>query len=67
MHQPEFWVEWKAPFGSVVSVSCLESETDKEVCVHLHDHESHNGPSHKSSSSTGSLFYSAELVIMWNE
>ena len=38
-------------FGSVVSVSCLESETGVEVCVDLHDHGNHNRPSHKSCSS----------------
>ena len=39
----------------------------------LHDHRNHNSPSHKSCSSIiGSLFYSAELkivffLVMWDE
>ena len=46
----------------------------EEVCVDLHDHGSHNSPSHKSSSSIiGSLFFSVVLeigflfCIMWDE
>ena len=55
-------------FGSVVSVSCLESETGlaRKVCEDLHDHGNHNCPFHKSCSSIiGSLFYSAELNIVF--
>ena len=39
---------------------------DEDVCVYLHDHGNHNGPSHKSSRSIiSSLFYSPELEIVF--
>ena len=54
--------------GLLLNSKCIKMGLKRawEVCVGLHDHGNHNSTSQKSCSSiTGSLFYSAELNIVF--